>query len=641
MAESKAKSPKSSKTSKTAGKTTRKSSKSKVQKFEYQAELKQLLHLIIHSLYTHPEIFLRELISNASDATNKVRFRMLTDKEVVSPDAKLNIEITADKDKGTLSITDHGIGMTREDLINRIGTVASSGTMEFIKQLKDSEQKIDGDMIGQFGVGFYSVFMVTDQVTIETRHADKDSEGLRWVSDGQGTFTIETIDKVERGTTITFELNEKSREFCEDHRIEHIINKYSNFVDFPILLNGKEINRVGALWHRQKSEINDEELNEFYKFVSNDYQNPLGHLHLSIEGAVNFKALIFIPDTAPGPFARLEDEKSLQLYVKKIFIQDDCKELLPDYLRFLKGVVDTEDLPLNVSREVTQNSPVMAKIKNIIVGKILSYLETLEKNEPEKFEKFFSNFGPYFKMGINTDFSNRDRLIKLLRFESTFTEAGKQTSLEKYVSRMGEDDKEIFYISGENRATLERNPNLEYFKKKEIEVLLLTDPADIFIVPSLNEFEGKAIKSIDKADIEVSDEERSEEALADNLSTSLIEIFKETLGDRVEDVIESKRLVDSAVTLVVGANGLDPQMERMMKMMQKDYQSAKKILEINTTHPLIKNLSRLNLGDSKDQLLRQCILQLFEGAQLMDADLASPTDFLSRMTEIMVKATEG
>ena len=613
----------------------------KPQQYEYQAELKQLLQLIVHSLYTHPEVFLRELVSNASDALNKVRFRMLTDKDVLEPDANLEIKIDIDEKKHTFSIEDSGIGMTKDELIKRIGTVASSGTMEFLEELKKNKEKPDLSMIGQFGVGFYSVFMVTDEVIIETRHADKNSKGYRWKSDGQGTFTIEEIDKPARGTKIYFTLNEKSQEFSQKYRVEHIINKYSNFVDFPILLNGEKLNRVEALWHKSKSEIKPEELNEFYKFISNDFQDPMGHLHLSIEGAVNFKALLFVPATHPGPYIRIEEEKSLQLYSRKIFIQDDCKELLPEYLRFVKGVVDTEDLPLNVSREVTQSSPAMFKIKDILTKKILSLLEDWAKGDPGKYQKFYQNFGQFLKIGINMDFTNRDRIINLLRFDSTTTDKGSFTSLKDYVSRMSSDQKEIYFISGENRDQLERNPNLEYFKKNDIEVLLLTDPTDIFIIPAIPEYEKKPIKSIEQADIDLKkDDNRSEEALSENLTKSLIEVFKETLGDKVEDVIESKRLVDSPATLVVGKEGLDPQMEKMMKAMQKDFSGSKRILEINTAHPLIKNLSRLNMGSSTDSVLRQAILQIYDSASLLEGNLSDPTEFVKRMTDLMVAATK-
>lgn len=622
-------------------KTATKKKTQSAESFEYKAEMKQLLHLIVHSLYTHPEVFLRELISNASDALNKIRFRMLTDKNVVDKDAPLNIQVEVDDKKQTFSIEDTGIGMTKEDLINEIGTVAHSGTLDFLKKMQAEKKAVDANMIGQFGVGFYSVFMVTDEITIETRHGSSGSKGYRWKSSGEDQYVIEEIDRKERGTKISFKLKDEAKEFGEEYKVKEIIKKYSNFVDFPIFVGKEEINRIGALWHRNKDDIKEEELNEFYKFISNDFKAPLGHLHLSIEGVVNFKALVFIPDQAPLPFLPMEEEKSLQLYSNKIFIQDDCKELLPEYLRFLKGVVDTEDLPLNVSREVTQSSPAMAKIRQTLTGKILSLLEDWAKSEKDKYEKFYQNYGHVFKRGIHSDFSNKDRLVDLLRFESTKSD-GKAISLREYVDRMDPKQNEIYYITGDDKELLKRNPNLEYFEKNEIEVLLLTDPLDIILIPYVSEYGKKPIKSIEKADLDLAkDEERRKESLSENLSKSLISVFKETLGDKVEDVIESERLVDSPVTLVVGKEGIDMQMEKMMKMMNKDYAGQKKILEINTTHPLIKNLSTINLKDSKDPLLRSSILQLYEAALLVEGNLASPTDFVKRLVEIMEQATKS
>jgi len=618
-----------------------KGKKSQAEKFEFRAEMKQLLHLIVHSLYTHPEIFLRELISNSSDALNKIRFRGLTDKNILDPNADLKISIILDEKKSQFSIEDTGIGMTRDELINEIGTVAHSGTLEFLQKLSKEKKPLDGQLIGQFGVGFYSVFMVTDEVVIETRHAEPGSKGYRWTSKGEGTFTIEEIERKQRGTKISFTLKEEAKEFAEDYRIKDVIRKYSNFVDFPIYVDKEQVNRVTALWQKQKSDLKKEELDEFYKFISNDFQPPAGHLHLNIEGAVNFKALIFIPDTAPPTLFREDLEKTVHLYSNKIFIQDNAKELLPEYLRFVKGVVDTEDLPLNVSREWIQNSPVVTKIKNTLVSKILGFLEEWSKTEPEKFKKFHQNFGPLFKTGLNTDFTNRDKIIDLLRFESTITEKDQYTSLKNYVSRMKDNQKEIYYLTGENMDMIKRSPNLEYFRDKDIEVLLLTDPVDIFIIPSIPEYDKKPLKSIEKADIDMDmDVKNREEALSENLSKSLIDVFKETLGDKVEDVIESKRLVDSPATLVSGKEALDSSMERMMKYMDKDFTGSKKILEINTRHPLIKNLSRINMVDNKSTILRNCIVQLYEGIQVLNQNLESPGEFIKRMTEIMVKATE-
>ena len=611
-----------------------------LEEFEYQAEMKQLLHLIVHSLYSHSEVFLREVISNASDALNLVRFRQLTDKNIVSPNAPLRISISVDSKTQTFSIADTGIGMTKEDLVSRIGTIASSGTVAFLERLKEEGKPFDANMIGQFGIGFYSVFMVTDQVVIETRHADPGSKGYRWESTGASKFTVEEFPREERGTKISFKLKDDAKEFSEEYRVNEIIKKYSNFADFSIHVNGEQVNTISALWQKNKNEVTDEDLEEFYKFISNDFNPILGHLHLSIEGQVNFKAMVFVPETAPFDFLRGEDLKSLQLYANRIFIQDYCKELLPEYLRFVAGVVDTEDLPLNVSREVTQVSPVMGKIKNVLTGRILSLLEDWAKNDQEKYDKFFTNFGLLFKTGLSTDFGNRDRLIDLLRFESTKTEKGKLTSLKDYVAGMQEDQKEIYYLTGESRAAVELNPNLEYFRKRGIEVLFFIDPADIFNIPQLHDYDEKPIKGIETADLDLkSDEENKADSLTEDESKSLFSLFKETLGDKVEDVVESKRLVDSAATLVVGASGMDRQMERMMKMMNQDIPGSKKILEINPSHPLIKNLAHIHENNDDESLLKSCVLQVYEGALLIDGNMDSPTEFVARMTEIMAHAT--
>jgi len=608
--------------------------------FEYKAEMKQLLKLIVNSLYTNQEIFIRELVSNASDALNKARFRRLTDADIFQPEKDLRIDITVDKDKELFSIEDTGIGMTKDDLIKQIGTVASSGTLEFLTKVKEEKKSLDGNLIGQFGVGFYSVFMVTDHVKIETRHAGNNERGWLWESSGEDKFSIEESDKADRGTIISFKLKDEYKEYYEPESVKNILQKYSNFVDFPVYVNGEKVNIVTALWQRSKDEIKEDEINEFYKFISNDFQDPLDHLHLNIEGVPNFKALLFIPQSAPPFLFREFNDKNLQLYSSNVFIQDDCKELLPDYLKFIRGVVDTEDLSLNVSRETTQHSPVIAKIRRILIGKILSWLEDIAKSNDEKYMKFYNNFGPLFKTGANSDFENKKRILDLLRFESSALNKGEWTSFKDYVSRMGDDQKEIYYVSGEHRELVERNPNLEFFKKKGIEVLLLTDPTDIFTVPYIFDYDGKQLKSIDKADIDVSKDDESPDSLSEDLSKSLIDVFKETLGDRVEDVKASRRLVESPVTLVIGAQGMDAQMEKMMQMLDQNFTSSKRILEVNMSHPLIKNLAKRNIADSSDPMLRNSVMQLYESALLLEGYLKSPNDFVQRMTEFMQEATK-
>ena len=612
------------------------------QTYEFKAELKQLLHLIVHSLYTQPEIFMRELVSNASDALNKVRFMQLTDQNILDPQRELKIKIEVDSKKHSFAIEDTGVGMTHDELIENIGTVAKSGTLQYLEQIQKEGKKIDADIIGKFGVGFYSVFMVTDEVSVETRHASPDSKAYLWKSDGKGTFSISEIIRPQRGTRISFTLKDEYKEFAEEYRVKSIIQKYSNFINFPIFIGKERVNSLEALWRKSKDELKEDELTEFYKFIANDYDPPLGHLHLSLEGSVNFKALLFVPSKAPYDIFNEIREKSLHLYANRVFVQDNATELLPEYLRFIRGVVDTEDLPLNISRQVTQDSPVMAKIRNVLTTRILDLFENWTNNDTGKYEKFYKNFGHIFKLGVNTDFINKDKIIKLLRFETTSKSKGELTSLDNYISRMPESQKEIYYLTGESREIAERNPKLEYFRKHNLEVLLLVDPIDIFIIPSIYEYEKKKFQSIEKADLKLEKKDKAieGEALEENLLKSLLTVFKETLGDKIEDVTASDRLVDSPATLVIGKEGLEPQVEKFMKMMNQEVKPQKKILEINPSHPLIKNLSRLNLGNSQDPLLRQSIMQIYESALLIDGNLENPTEFVSRMVEILTTATK-
>ncbi len=616
---------------------------STVQEFEYKAEMKQLLDLIVHSLYTHPEIYLRELISNASDALSKARFNALTDQEMLDKEADLAIRISIDPAEMTFVIEDSGVGMTEEELIANLGTVAKSGTLGFMQSLKEQQKQLDGNLIGQFGVGFYSVFMVTEEVTVETRSSHPGSAGFRWRSSGQGTYTIEKIEKASRGTRISFKLKEEHKEFAEEYRVEQIVKKYSNFVDFPIYLGDKQLNSITALWQRSKSELKDEEVNEFYKFIANDYKDPLDYLPVSVEGVVTFKALLFLPKEAPPEMLYRQGElenHGPQLYVKKVLIQNECRDLLPEYLRFIAGVVDTEDLSLNVSREVVQSSPVMAKIRQILTGKILGWFESLAKEQPDKFKTFYKAFGPIIKIGLNTDYTNRDKLIELLRFESTKTVDGEFVTLKEYSERMAADQKEIYYHSGTSRAQLLAHPNLEYFQDMGIEVLLLSDPVDVFVIPSIHEYDKKPLKSIEKADIDFSKQKKeSAEPLAENLLAPVLQLFRETLGEGIEDVIESHRLVNSPVTLVSGKDGLDSQIEKMMKMMQSDMPAAKRILEVNTSHPIIRNLAGMIIADAANPLIKTAMKQLYEGALLLEGGLETTTGFLSRMNELIEAAT--
>lgn len=609
--------------------------------YKFKAEMKQLLNIIINSLYKNPEVFLRELVSNASDALNKLRFKRLIEQDIRDPDLDLNIKIEVNKDSHSFSIEDTGIGMTKDDLIQKIGTVAKSGTLEYLEQMKNENKDLDADLIGQFGVGFYSVFMVTDEVTIDTLYADKNEIAYKWVSNGEEKFTISESDRNKRGTKISFKFKEEHKEFANPERIKEILKKYSNFVDFPIFVNGEEINKIKPLWQRNKEEINEDELNEFYKFITGDWQEPLGHLHLSIEGQVNFKALIFIPKTAPNYIFQDILDKSLNLYSHKIFIQNDCKELLPDYLRFLRGIVDTEDLPLNVSREVTQSSPLIAKIRSIITSKVLNYLQELAENNQEKYIEFYKTWGSLFKTGLNTDFNNKDKLIELLRFETSALEKGKLKSFKEYVLTMASNQKEIYYTMGDSREIIEQNPNLEYFNKKGIEVIYLFDPVDIFTFPYIREYDNKKLISIDKADINIEDDLKTEESeIPEDKKNAFIQKIQDILKDKVEKVIDSKRLVDSPATLVSGASSLDPQMEKILKMMDKNFSPTKKIFEINLNHPLMKNLINKFEDKSNNDLIELVIMQLYESSLMLEGNLNSPVDYIKRMNELLIKATE-
>ncbi len=605
------------------------------QQFEYKAEMQQLLHLIVNSLYTNQEIFLRELISNASDALNKARFRHLTDHSEASQ-KELQITINLDQEANTLSIEDTGIGMTRDDLIERLGTIASSGTRAFIEEKKASDSPVDAGMIGQFGVGFYSAFMVAGEVVLETLHADEGAEPFNWKSDGTGMYEIRPGSRQEHGTKITLHLKEEAKEFAEETRIRSIIRKYSNFVDFPIRLGSDQVNTLEALWKKRKEDITEEERSEFYKFVTGDFSEPFGHLHLQIEGLLSFEALLFIPSQAPMSFFREDRRSDLHLYCSGVFVRDDAEELLPDYLHFVRGVVDTDDLPLNVSREVTQNSPVTQRIRSTLTGKLLGLLKDWATEDGERYEKFFMNFGPVLKMGLWSDLSRRDELLELMRYPSTKSED--LTSLHDYVERMSGDQETIYYLLADSTDSARKSPHLEVFARKGIEVLLLPDPVDALTLPNVQKFEEMNFTSVTAAELDLGEDEESESLPGDDRD-ELLSLFRIQLGDRIQDVVVSKRLVDSAATLVAAKDGVDPQLERMMKSMNPDYEGMKKVLEINVEHPLMQNILALKSSENQDALMEEAIEQVYEGALLLDGNLVEPSAFVARMTRILVNAT--
>ncbi|NQU64563.1 MAG: molecular chaperone HtpG, partial [SAR324 cluster bacterium] len=535
---------------------------------------------------------------------------------------------------------DNGIGMTKDEFIANLGTIASSGTGNFIKQMT-GDSKTDLELIGQFGVGFYAVYMVAEEVTVDSR-SYLSEEGFRWISKGTGSYTIEPIELKQRGTRISFKFKKESEEFANKWRIESTIKKYSDFVSFPISLNSEKTNRSTALWAKPKADIKDEEYKEFFKYIANSTNDPLSWLHLSVEAPVQFKSILFIPEE-PDRFAMTNDlDTRLHLYVKRVFIQNDCKELIPQWLRFVKGVVDSEDLNLNISREVTQKSVIMEKINKYLVRKLLSEFKDWSEKEKERYDKFWKDFGYFIKEGIHTDFANRDKLTELYRCESSF-EVGKLTSLDDYVKRMGTDQEEIYYVYGKNRVAIENSPNLEYFKKNKIEVLYLFEEIDDFILPSIGTYKEKTLVGIDKADLKLKEEEAADKEkvpLNQKVKKKLLGYFKDILGDRVEDVIESKRLVDSACTLVSPKDSMNANMERMMKMMNHDFKGGKRVMEVNLSNPLIQHLSDIQKKFPQDPLLKDCIEQLFEGASLLEGTLEDPSKLVPRTTSLMEKATE-
>ncbi len=607
----------------------------KVKEFEFVAEIKQLLDLIINSLYVHPEIFVRELISNSSDALHKIRFIKLTNPDVLDPEQELRIDIFVDPSSNTFIIEDTGIGMTEEEVIEQIGTIAKSGTFNFLNQIKD-DNKLDLNLIGKFGVGFYSVFMVTDEVTLQTRSYKPDSTAVQWKSDGKGKYTIKPIERQRRGTKIYFKLKEDYKEFSQPERVKEIIRKYSNFVDFPVYVNNEKVNTVQAIWHKSKDELTEQEAKEFYKFLTNDENEPLSYFQLSVEGSVSFKALLFIPKKLPALYFQDFIDKSIALYSHKVFIQDDNPEILPVYLRFVRGVVDTEDLPLNVSRETVQNSIVIRKIRQILTNKILAHLEDLSNERADDYSLFIDQFGQILKGGIPVDEENRKKIIELLRFHSSSQPDFAFTSLKDYVSRMKPEQTEIYYTLVDSLENAFRNPNMEYFKENNIEVLLLDEPVDALILPYIIDYQGKPLKSIDKANIRIEEKGGNGDGYPSiELLNKFIDKVKTILGDKVLNVQISNRLVESPATLVASEYAFDQKAEKIFKILDKNFQKSPKIFEINPKHKIIKSLIKKFENEPEDELIDKVIIQLYEQTLLLEGELESPHNFVNRMNEIL------
>lgn len=608
------------------------------QEFSFQAEMEQLMHLIVHSLYTHKEIFLRELLSNASDALQKVRFIELTEKDILGAGEELKISIELDDKKNQIIITDNGIGMTAEELKQNLGTIARSGTLKFLQELKAKGDKGKSDLIGQFGVGFYSVFMVADMVTVNTKSYLNAENAVQWQSTGTGKYTIEPSNKQTRGTEIIVQLKQEEKEFASDFTVKNIIQKYSNFVEFPIFVGTEHANKSLALWRKKSSEVKPEDLNEFYKYISHDFTDPLGHVHVNAEGTLSYSALLFVPEKGSMDIFQKPDEFHVHLYVKKVFIQNDCKDLMPPYLRFIRGVVDSEDLPLNVSREVTQHSPVLNKIKKALVGRILKLVEGWAEKEPEKFIKFYKNYGNVFKEGVESDYENRDRLINLMRFKSSTQKDDEWVSFSDYVARMKPDQQQIYFLSGKNLDALRTSPNLEYFKEKGYEVLLITDLVDDYLMPVISKFQDKEIVHVEKAKVET--DKKDDSGVEESVKNAFFARLKNILTG-VEDIKASDRLISSPCALVGSAGFSNPQMEQMMKMMDPNYAAPKKIMEVNLSHPLIQKMIALHGKDPKSEELENMAKTMFDALMLLDDKLENPNQLVEKLFSYMNSATNA
>ena len=620
----------------------------------FQTEVKQLLHLMIHSLYSNKEIFLRELISNASDAVDKLRFEALSKPELLEGGAELKIRVSFDKDAKTVTLEDNGIGMSREDAITHLGTIAKSGTADFMKNLS-GDQKKDSHLIGQFGVGFYSAFIVADKVEVFSRRAGLDaSEGVHWASKGEGEFEIATIEKADRGTRIVLHLKDAEDEFADGYRLRNIIKKYSDHIALPIELpkeqaatEGEEkpaqewevVNRASALWTRPRTEVKDEEYQEFYKHIAHDYENPLSWSHNKVEGKLEYSSLLYVPARAPFDLYQREAPKGLKLYVQRVFVMDQAESFLPLYLRFIKGVVDSNDLSLNVSREILQKDPIIDSMKSALTKRVLDMLEKLAKNEPEQYKGFWKNFGQVMKEGPAEDFANKEKIAGLLRFASTHEEGGEQVvSLAEYLARAKEGQDKIYYLTGETYAQVKNSPHLEVFRKKGIEVLLLTDRIDEWLMSYLSEFDGKSFVDVARGDLDLgnldSEEEKKEAEEVAKAKEGLVERIKTALGDAVSEVRVSHRLTDSPAILAIGEQDLGMQMRQILEASGQKVPDSKPIFEFNPAHPLIEKLD----GEQSEERFGDLSHILFDQAALAAGDsLKDPAAYVRRLNKLLVE----
>lgn len=605
---------------------------STTEKHQFQAEIQQLLDIVIHSLYTDKEIFVRELISNAADACEKLRFTQAAGKAVHQSETPPGISIATDEKEKTVTFADTGIGMTQADLIENLGTIAHSGTKAFLKQIAE-EKRPDAKLIGQFGVGFYSAFMVAKKVTVYTRSWEPGQQGWKWVSEGTGGYELEPAAELPRGTKIILELKDDAKEFAQPHTIERIIKRYSSFIQFPIELNGKRLNTVQAIWTRNKNEIKEEEYNEFYQYAGHDHEPPMYRLHFTADAPLAIQALLFVPSHNFETMGMGRQESEVNLYCKKVLIQPKAKGLFPEWLRFLKGVVDSEDLPLNISRETMQDTSLMQKLNKVLTGRFLKFLEEQAEKDPSGYEKFFGEYNRFLKEGVVTDFTHKDALAKLLRYESSALERSKTTSLSDYVKRISGDQKEIYWLLAPNREAAESSPYFEVFKARKIEVLFMYDPWDEFVMEHLYSFEEKTPKAAEKAEINV-DVETKDGALSDSEAEALSKWMKEKLGDKVGEVKPSKRLVDSP-GVIIDADQMTASMRRIMRGMKKDAQlpPPKQNLEINPRHKIITRLEKIRHSDPA--LAEKVAGQLLDNARVAAGLLEDPRTMLARLNDLL------
>lgn len=622
---------------------------------EFKTEVRQLLDLMIHSLYSNRDIFLRELVANAADAIDKARFESLTHPEVAK---KWKIRITPDKKAKTLTISDNGIGMTQDEVVENIGTIAKSGTRAFLKLLEEQGSRKEElpELIGQFGVGFYSAFMVAGEVVIVTKKAGSDAPAVRWSSRGEGEYELDSAEKSEPGTEITLHLKEDAQQYLESWKLSGIIHKYSDFIEYPIVMpevkvnedktetvTDRVLNSQKAIWLRKPSEITEEEYKSFYSHLSNfGGTEYLKAIHLSAEGTSEFKALLFLPKQAPFNLLMPDLQKrGLQLYVRRVFITDECKELIPDYLRFVCGVVDSNDLPLNVSREILQENPQLARIEKAVTAKVLGELKKLLETDREAYAGFFREFGRIFKEGLHTDFANAEKLKDLVMYESMNTEPGKMITLGEYVEAMPESQKEIYYITGEKRESVASSPALEYFRSKGYDVLFMTDPIDDWIMQQMFQYRKKNFKSIAKGDFEVEGAVETLKAAQEKFA-GLVEFLKKALGDKVGEVRFSARLTDSPCCLITEGNALSPHLERLFKAMHQEIPESKRILELNPKHPLIEAMFELSKQSDKAPELEMYAKVLFDQALLTEGSpLPDPAAFAREVTNLLLKGISG